>query len=180
QQVIADQGGMDYQDIMALRNVMDGVGWVDTSKVGVTGGSYGGFMTNWIVGHTDKFAAAVTQRSISNWYTKYGTSDIGFYGNKKSMGNRDLWDSEGWLMERSPIRYAPSVNTPILILHSEQDYRCPMEQAEQWYVALKRLGKTVEFVRFQGENHELSRSGKPWNRKERLRHMLRWFDQYLK
>ena len=63
------------------------------------------------------------------------------------MGNRDLWDSEGWLMERSPIRYAPSVNTPILIIHSEQDYRCPMEQAEQWYVALKRLGKTVEFVR---------------------------------
>ena len=180
QQVIADQGGMDYQDIMVLRNVMEGVGWVDTSKVGVTGGSYGGFMTNWIVGHTDKFAAAVTQRSISNWYTKYGTSDIGFYGNKKSMGNRDLWDSEGWLMERSPIRYAPSVNTPILIIHSEQDYRCPMEQAEQWYVALKRLGKTVEFVRFQGESHELSRSGKPWNRKERLRHMLRWFDQYLK
>ena len=180
QQVIADQGGMDYQDIMALRNVMDGVGWVDTSKVGVTGGSYGGFMTNWIVGHTDKFAAAVTQRSISNWYTKYGTSDIGFYGNKKGMGNRDLWDSEGWLMERSPIRYAPNVKTPILILHSEQDYRCPMEQAEQWYVALKRLGKTVEFVRFQGENHELSRSGKPWNRKERLAHMLRWFDQYLK
>ncbi len=180
QQVIEDQGGMDYQDIMALRNVMDGVGWVDTSKVGVTGGSYGGFMTNWIVGHTDKFAAAVTQRSISNWYTKYGTSDIGFYGNKKGMGNRDLWDSEGWLMERSPIRYVPNVKTPILILHSEQDYRCPMEQAEQWYVALKRLGKTVEFVRFQGENHELSRSGKPWNRKERLAHMLRWFDQYLK
>ena len=171
---------MDYQDIMALRTVMDGVGWVDDSKVGVTGGSYGGYMTNWIVGHTDKFAAAVTQRSISNWYTKYGTSDIGFYGNKKGMGNRDLWDSEGWLMERSPIRYAPNVNTPILILHSEQDYRCPMEQAEQWYVALKRLGKTVEFVRFQGENHELSRSGKPWNRKERLAHMLRWFDQYLK
>ena len=180
QQVIADQGGMDYQDIMALRTVMDGVGWVDDSKVGVTGGSYGGYMTNWIVGHTDKFAAAVTQRSISNWYTKYGTSDIGFYGNKKGMGNRDLWDSEGWLMEGSPIRYVPNVNTPILILHSEQDYRCPMEQAEQWYVALKRLGKTVEFVRFAGENHELSRSGKPWNRKERLAHMLRWFDQYLK
>ncbi len=180
QQVIADQGGMDYQDIMALGNYVDTVEWVDSGKVGVTGGSYGGYMTNWIVGHTNRFHAAVTQRSISNWYTKYGTSDIGFYGNRKGMGMRDLWDSEGWLMERSPIRYAPNVTTPILIIHSEQDYRCPMEQAEQWYIALKRLGKTVEFVRFAGENHELSRSGKPWNRRERLRHILRWFDKYLK
>ncbi|HHY11941.1 MAG TPA: S9 family peptidase, partial [Firmicutes bacterium] len=180
QQVIADQGGMDYQDIMALRNYMDTVEWADSGKVGVTGGSYGGFMTNWIVGHTDRFHAAVTQRSISNWYTKYGTSDIGFYGNRKGMGMRDLWDSEGFLMERSPIRYAPNVNTPILIIHAEQDYRCPMEQAEQWYIALKRLGKTVEFARFAGENHELSRSGKPWNRRERLRHILRWFGEHLK
>ncbi len=180
QQVIADQGGMDYQDIMALRNYMDTVEWVDSSKVGVTGGSYGGYMTNWIVGQTSRFHAAVTQRSISNWYTKYGTSDIGFYGNKKGMGMRDLWDSEGWLMERSPIRYVQNVSTPVLIIHSEQDYRCPMEQAEQWYIALKRLGKTVEFVRFAGENHELSRSGKPWNRRERLRHILRWFDRFLK
>ena len=93
---------------------------------------------------------------------------------------RDLWDSEGWLMERSPIRYVQNVNTPVLIIHSEQDYRCPMEQAEQWYIALKRLGKTVEFARFAGESHELSRSGKPWNRRERLRHILRWFDKFLK
>ncbi len=180
QQVIADQGGMDYQDIMSLRDYMDMVEWVDSTKVGVTGGSYGGYMTNWIVGHTDRFHAAVTQRSISNWYTKYGTSDIGFYGNRKGMGMRDLWDSEGWLMERSPIRYVQNVNTPVLIIHSEQDYRCPMEQAEQWYIALKRLGKTVEFARFAGESHELSRSGKPWNRRERLRHILRWFDKFLK
>ena len=83
QQVIEDQGGMDYQDIMALRNVMDGVGWVDTSKVGVTGGSYGGFMTNWIVGHTDKFAAAVTQRSISN-SVSYTHLDV---------YKRQVWDS---------------------------------------------------------------------------------------
>ena len=180
QQVIGDQGGMDYQDIMALRAYMDGIQWVDSNKVGVTGGSYGGYMTNWIVGHTDKFKAAVTQRSISNWYTKLGTSDIGWSGNRKGLGMRDLWDSEDFLMERSPIRYAPRVNTPILIIHSELDYRCPMEQAEQWYIALKRLGKTVEFVRFAGENHELSRSGKPRNRKERLYHILRWFDEHLK
>ena len=180
QQVIGHQAGMDYQDIMALRAYLDKVEWVDSDKVGVTGGSYGGYMTNWIVGHTDEFAAAVTQRSISNWYTKFGTSDIGFSGNKKGMGMRDLWDSENFLMERSPIRYAPKINTPILIIHFEQDYRCPIEQAEQWYLALKRLGKTVEFVRFAGENHGLSRSGKPWNRRERLYHIVRWFDEHLK
>jgi len=178
--VIGDWGGMDYQDIMALKDYVDKVEWVDNTRIGVTGGSYGGYMTNWIVGHTDRFQAAVTQRSISNMYTKYGTSDIGFFGNKRGMGGRDLWDSESFIMERSPIRYAPNVKTPILIIHSEKDYRCPMEQAEQWYVALKRLGKTVEFVRFAGENHELSRSGKPWNRVERLEHIVRWFDRYLK
>lgn len=178
--VVGDWGGMDYQDIMALADRAEKEDWVDSCKMGVTGGSYGGYMTNWIVGHTSRFAAAVTQRSISNMYTKYGTSDIGFYGNKKGFGDRDLWDNESFIMERSPIRYAPSVKTPLLILHSEQDYRCPMEQAEQWYVALKRLGKTVEFVRFAGENHELSRSGKPWNRVERLDRITGWFEKYLK
>lgn len=178
--VIGDWGGMDYQDIMALRAYMDTVPWVDSSRTGITGGSYGGYMTNWVVGHTDRFQAAVTQRSISNMYTKYGTSDIGWFGNKRGMGGRDLWDSESFLMERSPIGYAPYVKTPLLIIHSEQDYRCPMEQAEQFYVALKRLGKEVEFVRFAGENHELSRSGKPWNRIERLDRIVGWFTKHLK
>ncbi|MGI6632532.1 MAG: S9 family peptidase [Bacillota bacterium] len=178
--VIGDWGGMDYQDIMSLKHYADKVPWVDSSRIGVTGGSYGGYMTNWIVGHTDEFRAAVTLRSISNMYTKYGVSDIGWFGNKRGFGGRDLWDSEDFIMERSPIRYAPRVTTPILIIHSEQDYRCPLDQAEQWYVALKRLGKTVEFVKFAGENHELSRSGKPWNRVERLDHIVRWFEKYLK
>jgi len=177
--VVGDWGGMDYQDIMSLKDFVDQIDWVDKGRVGVTGGSYGGYMTNWIVGHTDRFQAAVTQRSISNMYTKYGTSDIGFFGNKRGMGGRDLWDSESFIMERSPIRYAPNVKTPLLIVHSTEDYRCPMEQAEQWYVALKRLGKEVEFVRFTGENHELSRSGKPWNRVERLERIVGWFDKYL-
>lgn len=177
--VVGDWGKMDYEDIMVLTDYASSLDWVDAARLGVTGGSYGGYMTNWIVGHTSRFRAAVTQRSISNMYTKYGTSDIGWYGNKRGMGGRDLWDSEDFLMERSPIRYAPSVTTPLLIIHSELDYRCPMEQAEQWYVALKRLGKEVEFVRFAGENHELSRSGKPWNRVERLDHIARWFDKHL-
>ncbi len=176
--VIGDWGGMDYQDIMSLKDYMDEVPWVDKYRTYVTGGSYGGYMTNWIVGHTDRFKAAVTQRSISNMYTKYGCSDIGWYANKKGMGGRDLWDDEEFIMARSPIRYAPSVRIPLLIIHSEQDYRCPLEQAEQWYVALKRLGKEVEFVKFKNENHELSRSGKPWNRVERLEKIVGWFDRH--
>jgi acylaminoacyl-peptidase len=112
-------------------------------------------------------------------YTKYGTSDIGFYGNKAGMGGADLWDQEEFIMSRSPIRYAPNVKTPTMIIHSEEDYRCPMEQAEQWFTALKRLGVEVEFARFAGENHELSRSGKPRNRKDRLFYIVDWFRRYL-
>lgn len=177
--IIGDWGGGEYRDIMAGVDCIEKLPWVDKSRVYVTGGSFGGYETNWIVGHTDRFRAAVANRSISNMYTKYGVSDIGWYGNKAGMGGRDLWDNEEFIMARSPIRYAPNVRTPVLIMQSEQDYRCPMEQAEQWFVALKRLGKTeVEFVRFTGENHELSRSGKPQNRVERLDRMIGWFDRH--
>ncbi|NLW16049.1 MAG: S9 family peptidase [Firmicutes bacterium] len=177
--VVGDWGGGDYVDLMGAVDYALKLDWVDESRLGVTGGSYGGYMTNWIVTQTDRFKAAVTLRSISNIYTKYGCSEIGWYGNKAGFGGRDLWDSEDFIMERSPIRYAPRVKTPILIIHSEEDYRCPMEQAEQWYVALKRLGVTTEFVRFAGENHELSRSGKPRNRIDRLNFILGWFQRFV-
>lgn len=178
--VVGDWGGGDYADLMnAVDYAAAKFDWVDGERVGVTGGSYGGYMANWMVSQTDRFKAAVTLRSISNMYTKYGCSDIGWFGNRAGMGGRDLWDSEDFIMERSPIRYAPQVKTPILIIHSEEDYRCPMEQAEQWYTALKRLGVTTEFVRFAGENHELSRSGKPRNRKDRLNFIVDWFQRYL-
>lgn len=177
--VVGDWGGNDYVDLMAAVDHCIELGWVDPLRLGVTGGSYGGYMTNWIVTQTDRFKAAVTLRSISNMYTKYGTSDIGFYGNKAGMGGADLWDDEEFIMSRSPMRHARNVKTPILIIHSEQDLRCPMEQAEQWFIALKRLGVTTEFVRFAGENHELSRSGKPRNRVDRLLFILDWFERYL-
>lgn len=177
--VVGDWGGGDYTDLMSAVDYAEQLDWVDGSRLGVTGGSYGGYMSNWMVTQTDRFNAAVTLRSISNMYTKYGCSDIGWYGNKAGFGGRDLWDSEDFIMERSPIRHAPNVKTPILIIHSEEDYRCPMEQAEQWYVALKRLGVTTEFVRFIGENHELSRSGKPRNRKDRLNFIMDWFERYI-
>lgn len=178
--VIGDWGGMDYQDVMALRDVVARTPWVDDSKVGITGGSYGGYMTNWVVGQTDRFAAGVACRSISNMYSKYGVADNGWFGNRAGFAGRDLWDSEDFIMERSPIRYAPKVVTPLLLVHSDQDYRCPLDQAEQFFMALKRLGKTVEFVRITGENHELSRSGKPWNRIERVEHIVEWFVRFMK
>jgi len=177
-----DWGGIDYNDFMlACDYAVANHPWVDPNRLGLAGGSYGGFTTNWIVSQTTRFAAAVTMRSISNMYTKIAGSDIGYISNKQRMGGADLWTHEDFIMSRSPIRYAPNVRTPILIIHSEQDLRCPMEQAEQWYTSLKRLGKCpVEFVRYASENHELSRSGKPLNRIDRLERIVGWFAKYLR
>lgn len=174
-----DYGGGDYGDVMsAVDYALETYDFIDQERLGVTGGSYGGFMTNWIVGHTNLFKAAVTQRSISNWLSFYGVSDIGYFFNKWQHGY-DLLDDPKALWDISPLKYADKVETPLLILHGELDYRCPIEQGEQFFVALKHLKKEVEFVRFPGANHELSRSGKPEMRVERLNHILRWFDKYL-
>lgn len=177
--VVGDWAGVDADDLQFMAEQAAKLPWVDAKRIGVTGGSQGGYFTNWLISHTDMFAAAVTQRSMSNLYSKYGVSDIGWSGDRAGMGGADLWDKEDFIMERSPIRYAPNVKTPLLILHSDEDYRCPLEQAEQWYVALKRLGKTVEMIIFHGENHELSRSGRPANRVVRLEAILGWFQKYL-
>ncbi|MFT4416555.1 S9 family peptidase [Fredinandcohnia humi] len=178
--VIGDYGGMDYEDIMAgVDYALANYSYIDQDQLFVTGGSYGGYMTNVIVTRTDRFKAAVTQRSICNWHSFYGTSDIGFYFTEWQHGHADLWDDVEKLLKVSPLTYARNVKTPILILHSEQDLRCPMEQAEQWYVALKRLGVETKFVRFPDENHDLSRSGKPKHRLERLQHLIGWFDDRL-
>ncbi|MBU9712012.1 S9 family peptidase [Evansella tamaricis] len=175
--VIGDYGGMDYEDIMAgVDYTLENVSYIDHDQLFVTGGSYGGYMTNVIVTRTERFKAAVTQRSICNWHSFYGTSDIGFFFTEWQHGHADLWDDVGKLLEISPLTHARNVKTPTLILHSEQDLRCPMEQAEQWYIALKRLGVETKFVRFPDENHDLSRSGKPKHRLERLEHLIGWFD----
>ncbi|OLS33683.1 S9 family peptidase [Bacillus sp. MRMR6] len=176
--VRGDYGGGDYQDLMrAVDYVLEKFDFIDADKLGVTGGSYGGFMTNWIVGHTNRFKAAVTQRSISNWISFYGVSDIGYYFTEWQIGT-DLSDIQT-LWKHSPLAYVNQVDTPLLILHSEKDYRCPIEQAEQLFIALKRLGKKTMFVRFPEENHELSRSGKPSLRKSRLDYIINWFEEYI-
>lgn len=172
-------GEQDYADIMeAVDHVLKCFDFIDATRLGVTGGSYGGFMTNWIVTHTDRFKAAVTQRSICNWISMFGCSDIGWTFTPWEMDGIPWLDEEKYLA-KSPIRYVTNVKTPTLIIHSEEDHRCPMDQAEQFFTALKFLGIPTELIRFPEENHNLSRSGKPKHREQRLNHMVRWFKEYL-
>lgn len=171
-------GTIDYDDIMgALDTVLQENEWVDSDRLGLTGGSYGGFMTNWIVTQTDRFKAAATQRSISNWISFNGVSDIGYFFSEwqHKVSNSDIKE----LWDISPLKYVEKINTPLLILHGEQDLRCPIEQAEQLYIALKLLDKETTFIRFPDSNHNLSRSGMPNLRLARLRALVDWFDKYL-
>jgi acylaminoacyl-peptidase len=173
-----DWGGKDFEDIMSFADYAATVPWVDTERMGVTGGSYGGYMTNWVVGHTNRFKAAVSQRSTCNRFSQFGTSDAA-YMNSEFEFDGNPWDNPMAYLDRSPIMYVRNVETPLLLVHSEQDLRCPIGQAEEFFVALKKLKKTVVMVRFPGENHELSRSGKPKHRVERLEYILAWFDRYI-
>lgn len=173
-----DYGGGDFEDIMlATDYALANYDWIDTERLGLTGGSYGGFMTNWAVGHTNRFKAAVTQRSISNWISFFGVSDIGYYFTDWQIGG-DMSDIEK-LWHHSPLKYAKNVETPLLILHSEKDFRCPIEQAEQFYITLKTMGKEVGFVRFPDCDHNLSRTGTPNLRIQRLEQIVGWFEKYI-
>ncbi len=173
-----DQGGQDYAEIMLGVDELVARDYIDGGRMGVTGGSCGGFMTNWVVGHTDRFAAAVTQRSIVNQISFFGTSDIGpecTGGETRTDPWRDLESS--WA--QSPVAYVENINTPLLIIHADEDHRCALEQAEQMFAALRWRGKPVELVIFEGENHGLSRGGRPGNRIERQHRILGWFKKYL-
>ncbi|QKS70807.1 S9 family peptidase [Paenalkalicoccus suaedae] len=177
--VRGDYGGMDYDDLMTFTDaVLEENPWIDTTRLGVTGGSYGGFMTNWIVAKNNRFKVAATLRCISNWISFYGVSDIGYFFTEWEVGADFLADPDK-LWEHSPLRYVNDIETPLLIMHGELDYRCPIEQAEQLYIALKMREKDVRFVRFPESNHELSRSGKPYLRQERLDELVTWFNDKL-
>lgn len=178
--IFGKYGTIDYEDIMTFTDrVLEKYPQIDEARVGVTGGSYGGFMTNWIIGHTKRFKCAATQRSISNWISFTNTSDIGtYFGPDQIQG--DVWESPEKLWWHSPIKYADQVKTPTLFIHSNEDYRCPLEQGIQLFTALRNFGVESKFVMFKGENHELSRSGKPRHRIRRLTEITKWMDQYLK
>lgn len=181
QAVMRHYGEVDYEDFMDFTDeALKQYPWIDESRLGLTGGSYGGYTTNWIISQTERYKAAVTCRCISNWVSKFGVSDIGFMQPESISGAKTYWGED--LVEQvkhSPIYYAGNVKTPCLIIHSEQDYRCPMAEGEQWFTALKLNNVPTELIRFPDENHELSRSGKPKHREERLQHILRWFREYL-
>jgi dipeptidyl aminopeptidase/acylaminoacyl peptidase len=180
QAVIGDWGGGDYADVMAvLDEALGRSPFIDPDRLGVLGGSYGGFLTSWTVGHTDRFKAACSERAVNCQYTMFGTSDIGSSFNVVELGGAMPWEDMARYIERSPLTYAKNIVTPLLILHSEDDLRCPIEQAEQLFVALKKLRREVRLVRFPGENHEMSRSGRPRHRLERFRHILEWFGSHL-
>lgn len=173
-------GDIDYDDLMTFTDLaIEEYPQIDTEKMGVYGGSYGGFMTNWTIGHTDRFAAACSQRSISNWTSFYGVSDIGYYFAPDQTAS-DMWTDLNKMWDQSPIKYAPNVTTPTLFIHSDEDYRCPLEQGLQMYTRIKENGTDTKMYIFHGENHELSRSGKPKGRIKRLRAIKEWFDKYLK
>jgi dipeptidyl aminopeptidase/acylaminoacyl peptidase len=172
-----DWGNLDYQDVMAgLDAALERFRWIDPERLGVAGGSYGGFMTNWVVGHTDRFKAAVTMRSVVNEASSVGTSDLGFT-DMEHYPTRP-WEDMTFYRGVSPLTFVANIHTPLLIEHQEQDYRCPMEQAEQLYTALKVLRRTVEFVRYPESSHGMSRTGKPWLRVYRLRTILDWFGKH--
>ena len=173
-------GTIDYDDLMKFTDlVLERYPQIDKHRLGVTGGSYGGFMTNWIIGHTDRFKCAASQRSISNWISKFGTTDIGYYFNSDQIQSTP-WDNPEKMWFHSPIKYANQVVTPTLFIHSEEDYRCWLAEGLQMFTALKYHGVDARLCMFRGENHELSRSGKPRHRARRLEEITNWFEKYLK
>jgi dipeptidyl aminopeptidase/acylaminoacyl peptidase len=173
---VEDWGGKDFQDIMAGVDTVVAAGLADPQRLGVTGWSYGGFMTCWTVTQTQRFKAAITGACISNRHSFYGTSDIGFTFGEHHFGGTP-WDDPDKLLERSAIHHIRNVTTPVLILHGEADLRCPVEQAEQFFIALKRQHKHAVLVRYPGEYHGFK---KPSHQIDRFARVLAWFEYYLK
>jgi dipeptidyl aminopeptidase/acylaminoacyl peptidase len=172
-------GGADYADLMCWTDYMEKQAYIDTSRMGVTGGSYGGYMTVWIIGHTQRFKAAVAQRCVSNFLSMWGSSDFNWVFQREIRARQPFFDFEKfWKM--SPIAYIGNAKTPTKVIHNEFDLRCPIEQGEQVFVALKSLGVDTEMVRFPDEFHGLSRTGRTDRRISRLNHIISWFDAYLK
>jgi dipeptidyl aminopeptidase/acylaminoacyl peptidase len=175
-------GTIDTEDILDFTDaVLKQFPMIDRQRVGVTGGSYGGFMTNWIIGHTDRFACAATQRSISNWTSFHGVSDIGYFFTPDQAGANLMKPTDyEKLWWHSPLKYASNFKTPTLVIHSKADYRCPVDQGYQMITALKEQGIDSKLVLFHNENHDLSRSGKPKARNKRLTEITAWMVRYLK
>lgn len=175
-----DWGNRDYADLMVWTDLIEQKSYIDSQRMGVTGGSYGGYMTAWIIGHTDRFKAAVAQRSVSNMISMAGSTDLGAFWESLFGAKPEFWGDVENYWRQSPMKYIGHAKTPTLVIHSEQDLRCDIEQSEQMYIALKKLGVDTEMVRFPDESHGLSRQGRTDRRVARLNHIVRWFNRYLK
>lgn len=172
-------GTIDFRDLMNFTDlVLEKYPQIDSDRLGVLGGSYGGFMVNWIISHSDRFKAANSQRSISNWLSFYGVSDIGYFF-AQDQTSANPWDNPQDSWQQSPLKYADKITTPTLFIHADHDLRCPLEQGIQMYSALQVNQIDTKLVIFKNENHELSRSGKPQARIKRLAEIKNWFDKYL-
>ena len=171
-------GERDYMDLMEAVEYAVKKLELPQDRAAVMGGSYGGFMTNWIISHTDFFRAAVSMRGISNWISMYGTTDIGWYFVEDQLCCTP-WRNSSLCWDKSPLKYMDKASTPTLIIHSNEDYRCWLDQALQLYTALKLHGVETKLAIFPGENHDLSRSGRPRHRMKRLQLILDWLDRYI-
>ena len=173
-------GRQDFADLMQfVDTALERCDFIDAERLGVTGGSYGGFMTNWVIGHTDRFRCAASQRSISNWVSFRNSADIGWYFAEDQVGG-EPWTGLEKIWGQSPLAFADRVTTPTLFIHSEEDYRCPLSEGIQMFYALRQRGVETRMCIFRGENHELSRSGRPRNRVRRLREIPEWMERHLK
>ena len=171
-------GSVDYEDLMAVVDeALERFDFCDPERMGVLGGSYGGYMTSWIVGHTDRFLAACSERSANNFLLEAGESDFGWAF--KSYVGAHWFEAPEVYRKMSPATYADNITTPLLILHSEDDLRCPIGNAEELFAILRLLKREVELVRFPAESHELSRSGSPAHRAMRFELILDWFARRL-
>jgi len=170
-------GMEDYEDLMKAVDIAIQRPDVDAERLGVTGGSYGGFMTAWVITKTRRFKAAQTDRMISNWFSWYGTSEAQGLTEFEFFGKP--WDNPDLYWQLSPLKYVDQVRTPTLMVQSEEDHRTPMTDAEQWFMALRKQGVPVEFVRYPRSNHDLSRTGEPWLLVDRLGRLRQWFGHWL-
>lgn len=171
-------GDVAMADVMAGVDKMISLGMVDPQRLAVTGGSYGGYLTAWIVGHSDRFKAAVGIRGVYNLLGFYGTSDVPLLITNEF--DAEPWEDPTMLWQHSPLAYAHQIKTPLLVIHSENDFRVPISEGEQLFAYVRRSGGTVRMIRFPREGHELSRSGEPEHRASSLTHLIEWFDQYCK
>ena len=173
-------GTRDYRDFMEfVDHALGAYDWIDETRIAVTGLSYGGFMTNWVIGHTDRFRCALSQNSICNWTSFFGTTDIGFHFGPDQIGG-DPWTNPEAYEEKSPLTYAKNVKTPTMFIHSMNDNRCWMDQSIQMYTALKYLGVETKLILYTEGSHSFRNLARPTIRKRRLHDMVDWFNAHLK